>query len=486
MAAAGKWLDTRTLLITHTAAAVNMSVTIVDHAKAAAAAGGTNTTSTEPMQGSVRFRVTQTGRWVVALCNEEAAGGVATLAWAPLHVADCDSVPVVDPTVLEHTTHAPTPSFELPGTLAFDRQNTFELPHSVLPNQQHGTWSLTMWMWLWEHNGALQGIFYKGNGSHPRTPSAWIMSGDPVVTLRVTTETTADAGVGITTPKPLPVREWVHMAFVFSNTTASREAAKQGGRVVSDDASGIRSTKYDAARSQPVADGDASTYKACMYVTLWVATAFACADCAGAAWCACVWCSFINGERSLDLSYHQLVLPNDNRLQLGRGPWNPGMKGLASLVRMYPTALTATTVHSLFEQERGKFDVAAQAASGDGGDDSFGLRSVVAAAAVAARWAAWRAWFTDIVGSDRMRWQGAVDPAELTRDAMEILDKCDGDQVAALCVLPGCCGQLRSAPTYPCVCVEQSPAPPSCRRWRRRGDVPSCHGPSVPLTPPRV
>lgn len=179
--------------------------------------------STETVRGAVRFRVTETGSWVVALCGETASGA-RTLAASSLRVADCDSVPVINPTAPDQVHVDPDPTLELPGTLSFNGDNKFELPHSSLPNQSEGSWSLSMWLWLWEHDGGLHALFYKGNGSHPRTPSAWFLDADPHLTLRVSTNETADAGIGLRTAQALPVREWVHLAFVFSNVTAEREA----------------------------------------------------------------------------------------------------------------------------------------------------------------------------------------------------------------------------------------------------------------------
>lgn len=111
-----------------------------------------------------------------------------------------------------------TPEISTAGVLAVaPKQGLAFHPPSFFGNSDG--WSLAFWLYLDEPTAAPAGfrtLFYKGVGGQ-RTPSAWLLPGSRYVALRASTVREED--VGATSSVQLPVREWVHLAFVFDNST---------------------------------------------------------------------------------------------------------------------------------------------------------------------------------------------------------------------------------------------------------------------------
>lgn len=124
----------------------------------------------------------------------------------------------------------PLPAWSLSGVAAVGTKG-LRIPHKSLPPGP--SWSLCAWLWLWGGPGedpstgvaasgagtpfafAPRVLFFKGRGGgdQGRTPSAWLDTHSQHVLLRVSTNTSADAGGS--SLGTLPVRSWVHVCAVF-------------------------------------------------------------------------------------------------------------------------------------------------------------------------------------------------------------------------------------------------------------------------------
>jgi TPR repeat protein len=107
----------------------------------------------------------------------------------------------------------------LRGVASVGEKKGIRIPYSNLPiGAKLGTsWSFSMWAYFlsYETKNKNRLFFYRGTGDQSRTPSAWFDINSNKLLLRCSTSSEAD--IGAASISSIPIQEWVHLAFVFSN-----------------------------------------------------------------------------------------------------------------------------------------------------------------------------------------------------------------------------------------------------------------------------
>jgi hypothetical protein len=155
----------------------------------------------------------------------------------------------------------PRPHWQMQGVAALTGTRAFIIPHHMLPNQalqasadqggggtsgadgdggadggkqpvadsaeaaapegsERGSFSVSMWLYLaTDSDGSHRALMYKGlgGGHQERTPSVWVQPHSRVVALRASVDGNFDLGQD--SQSELPLREWVHVALTFRNST---------------------------------------------------------------------------------------------------------------------------------------------------------------------------------------------------------------------------------------------------------------------------
>jgi TPR repeat protein len=334
-------------------------------------------------------------------------------------------VPVVQP---------PAPTFSLAGVAGVGAKG-MRIPHGSLPPgaQEGGSWSLSFWMWMWADAGedattavgrgkqggddesdprtraspdpdgstphttapfplAHRVLFFKGPGGsdQSRTPSAWLAPDARRLVLRASSSGNADVG-GESVGPPLPVREWVHLAFTFSNASAERYAQELDA---------WRAQKADRGRCQDEdgAAGAAPGVVDCPPPPAPPASTFA-------------YRLFVNGQLDTEITYNwpALIVPNRGPLHIGASPDFAGVTGLVARLRLWDGALAPSDVARLHADDStwfqpggkrlGPISSSAAQDEDDGRATAPGaaldpaeahlLRGIVAASRVVGAWGPW-------------------------------------------------------------------------------------------------
>jgi hypothetical protein len=232
------------------------------------------------------------GGWfcVNTAVRSRAGSGLCCLQGACLPVASakaasllCPDYPLLAVGDQAKRVFVPAPHYHAGGIAGVGKAG-FHIPASALPPSAHGDglgWSLSFWLWVWDHpNGDFRCLFQKGHGGDNRTPSAWFAPSDMRLALRVSSPT--DANLGAESLNVLPVRKWMHVAFVFQNDTTT---------------DGTSQLSY-----------------------------------------------YINGQLDVTLYFNQAIVANDGPLRIGRDTWERGTRMLVSEVKVFSTALTSNSV----------------------------------------------------------------------------------------------------------------------------------------------
>lgn len=113
-----------------------------------------------------------------------------------------------------------TPHWALRGVAAVSGTRGIRVPHNDLPpGAKIGTsWSFSMWAYFISFGNEARHqnriLFYRGSGQS-RTPSAWFDIDSNRLLMRCSTNSEPD--IGATSISSIPLREWVHLVFVFTN-----------------------------------------------------------------------------------------------------------------------------------------------------------------------------------------------------------------------------------------------------------------------------
>lgn len=195
------------------------------------------------------------------------------------------------------------PEFLQTGVLAVPPKQGLEF-HSPSFFQNERGWTLAFWLYLEEPQmppPEFRTLFYKGVGNQ-RTPSAWLLPNSRNVALRASTM--HDPDVGATSELELPVREWVHLTFVFDNSSQEfAYAFYLNGR-----------------------------YTRCNTGTWLLRTDIF---------------SVINENRmDIALHYQHPVIPNNGSLQLLKDPTHSGPPSLITGLQLWETPLTGAIVEA--------------------------------------------------------------------------------------------------------------------------------------------
>lgn len=117
----------------------------------------------------------------------------------------------------EDNTNTVTSSLRVQGTLALSGNNGLRVSHNSLPKNR--AWGISFWIKLLEGpTDRFRSLFFKGDTSGSRTPSAWLLPKVNGIATRFSTNVSADVGASSIT-KSLPSKEWVYLTFTFENTS---------------------------------------------------------------------------------------------------------------------------------------------------------------------------------------------------------------------------------------------------------------------------
>ena len=258
----------------------------------------------------------------------------------PVTILSCaDDAPVVSLSDNPQQFSCPEPSVRVRGVAGVGA-SSFKVSDSILPAAAHGiagprgedgttAWTLTFWAWIWDGpTGEFRTLFHKGDGGDNRTPAAWLLPNDMRLALRVSSATQANLGTESLTQ--LPIRQWVHLAFMFRNSTNS------------------------------------SSFQLEYYV---------------------------NGELDCSLQFNEPVLANGGPLRLGRDTWERGTRMLVSDVKVFAQRLQHSSIvldyRAGLQMHAQKFQKSALDAGQPGMDAQLRLYDAVfRATEIVSRWVA--------------------------------------------------------------------------------------------------
>ena len=124
----------------------------------------------------------------------------------------------------------PNPAWSLRGVVSVGGMGVV-VPFGNLPEgaRTQGSWSLSFWAYFLDSSSRSghRVLFFHGHGDgdQSRTPSAWFDSDSERLLLRCSDAEMPD--IGGTSVGAVPVRKWVHLAFVFNNATTSNATLRQ-------------------------------------------------------------------------------------------------------------------------------------------------------------------------------------------------------------------------------------------------------------------
>ncbi|GMF29040.1 unnamed protein product [Phytophthora fragariaefolia] len=267
------------------------------------------------LEGAQSLRVEPPGTYFIrVLIADELA------MWSPgVSIQACDASFIVvnplrlprDSTISANQIHDDIrdkdPSFEISGVLTHGGEEGFTLSHDTIRMDMAGSWSLSCWVFLTEDStGSFRTLFFNGDGQHEqRTPSAWWMPDQRRLVLRVSTIT--DADVGLDSSEELPLNQWIHMGFTFSN--CSEESAE--------------TEEFQLPRACQQNPGGENNWS--------YSFAF-----------------YVNGLLDKEVRLFDPVAANNGPLNIGKGPWTDGMHGFTSNLKVFPVPISSEGMRKLY------------------------------------------------------------------------------------------------------------------------------------------
>jgi SEL1 protein len=221
--------------------------------------------------------------------NTDGARAAEGRRTARIAVKECAKAPMIVRNVSTPEIQLPAePHHRIQGVLSLTGETeALQIQHKDLPTTMPKSWAISMWVFLHEGpTGKYRTFFFKGDKSGERTPSAWLLPDSQHLAMKVSTKGNQDLGLNSTSP--LPVQEWVHLVFSFSNETAQITAEDEATAI--EEGNKVVHYRYQL---------------------------------------------FINGKHDTTITYYEKVEENHAALHIGDDPFFDGIVGFMSEVSIY-------------------------------------------------------------------------------------------------------------------------------------------------------
>eukprot|EP00750_Incisomonas_marina_P020508 INCI4043.5.p1 GENE.INCI4043.5~~INCI4043.5.p1 ORF type:complete len:1665 (+),score=285.90 INCI4043.5:31-4995(+) len=228
-------------------------------------------------------------------------------------------------------TSAPEPSFHIPTVLALDGTHGLRVAHEEFPYDARGNFTVSFWIaTLIDANTSeadsqvpldksqFRGLFYKGPDSEQRTPAAWMLRDNRIVT-KVSTDEAFD--VGAENDTPLRANQWVHVTYVFENHTEPTSQTANNSEVHQ---TCSESHSCDLSDLPQHARHRQQGYRLLLY---------------------------FDGVLDSTLQFKSAVLSNSGPMYVAKDPWLPGTRGLLSHFSIFPRSLTVGEIAAIHRSE---------------------------------------------------------------------------------------------------------------------------------------